>query len=192
MLKPILLLLLIGVVAAIKYLPWWASIGLIVGLGVAGVTFGKFLFKRLFMGMFFAKSGVLKGATARIHSITAAQPPKPDVDDDWDPDDFEFEEPRHWVSLDVSIDVPGNEDTPMEYYDPSELQLAPSDALPNDLDDDREVGQVYGVEIYQDGSWVTCEDKVSGSARFRLLVAAVNGVDAFKLKYYFEILGNRA
>ena len=55
--------------------------------------------------------------------------------------------------------------------------------------EEEDVGAVYGVEVFQDGNWVTLDgEKLSGSQRLRLLVAAISGVDQFKIRYYFEIL----
>ena len=184
----IALALLAGIVLAIKLLPWWASLGLIVGGGALALAVGKRLVMSFFMGAFKAKSAVLKGASARVHAITPAEPWKPDDEEDDDP--FELEEPRHWVHFDLEVIVPENPETPMNFWDPSELALVGENADPDDFEADEAVGDVYGVEVMQNGAWVALDEKVSGSQRLRLHVAARPGVDRFRIRYYFELLAN--
>ena len=179
---------LAGIVYAIKSLPWWAGVGLIVLLVVGGLKFGAALITQFFMGAFKAKSAVLAGASARIHSIEPAPPFKPEDDDDEDL--MSFEEPRHWVFIDLDVEVKDNPDTPMSFWSPDELSLVSESAVAGDIESDDEVGDVFGVEMMENGNWVTVEDKVAGSQRLRLHVAARDGIDRFRLRYYFELLKN--
>ena len=189
----IALVVLAGLIGAIKLLPWWASLGLIVGTGMLAVTLGKRWIKNIFLGAFKAKSAVLAGASARMISIMPAEPPKPDFgEDDEDNEPFEVDWPHRWFHLDFEIQVAESTPTPMGFWDPSELSIVSEDAKPGDVlaEEDNEVGCVAGVEIFEHGAWRSLEEKVAGSQRIRLHVALKNGVDRFRLRYYFEILKN--
>lgn len=187
----ILVAVAVGLGAAIRYLPWWASTALIVATPLVAWALFKRFVSSFFLGAFKAKSAVLAGASARVLSIEAAPPYKPE-----DPDDEAFfeeiEAPHHWVYLEVDVRVPENPGTPMNFWDPSELSLVSENADPDDFEADEPVGELFGVEVLEDGAWVTLEDKVSGSQRLRLHAAAHDGVDRFRLRYYFELLHNAA
>lgn len=187
--KLILVAALVAIGAAVKLLPWWAGLLLLVGGGLGVVLLGKKLFTQFFLGAFKAKSAVLEGARARVRGITPAEPYKPDDLDEED-DLFDFEEPMHWVYVDLDVEVADNPATPMNYWAPDELSFVTEDAVADDFESDEEVGTVYGVEAFENGAWVTVEDKVAGSQRLRLHVAAKSGVDRFRIRYYFELLEN--
>lgn len=212
-----------AVIAAFKFLPWWAGVGLVVGLVLGAKWLVKTLFGRFFMGLFEMKSQVLRGASARVHGISEAPEPKRDLDDldaeDLDDADELEATPRAWRYVDVTIEVPGSPDggAPIEpailsddeveedeegadecgmhYWEPEELMIVRPDAKPGKAglldDDDDEIGEVDSADIWQDGAWVPLEgQKVRGTQRVRLHVGVEPGCDAFKLRYYFEILKN--
>ena len=204
--KLIALGVLAAVVAALKVVPWWAGVGLVVALGASA----KFLIGRVFrnaaLGLFETKSAVLRGASARLHAITEAPEPKPDFGDDFDfegDDDGDALEalPRVWRYVDVTVEVPehdGSSDCAMAMtmWEPDELMIVDPSARSGKAKDlegfDDEVGDVHQVHVMQGGNWVPLEgDKVVGSQRLRLHVGVKPGVDGFKLRYYFEVLRNR-
>lgn len=79
--------------------------------------------------------------------------------------------------------------TPFRLWDPHERRLAPVNAKPGtDFDDEEEPGTIAGVELYENGGWITAEGKLEGSHRIRLHAGMKAGVQYFKLWYYFEIL----
>lgn len=186
----ILLAVIVGLAAAIRYLPWWASTGLLIATPVLGWMLFKRFVTQFFMGAFKAKSAVLNGASARVLSIEPAPPHKPDDEEDAEDLLADLEQPHHWVYIDVQVDVADNPDTPMNYWEPEDLAVVSEEAQGGDLDADDEVGQVFAVEVMDGGSWVMLDGKVAGSQRLRLHVAAREGVDRFRLRYYFEILKN--
>jgi hypothetical protein len=191
---PLLVLLLAAVVAALKLLPWWAGVALVVGLGLTLKLGAGRLLRRILIGAFQAKSAALKGAWATLHGARRAEPPKPDADTDEPAEEGESKEPLAWVHLDMTIHVPeGNAGkTPFQFWDPHELRLAPVDAKPGpDFEDEAELGSIAGAEVLQNGSWVTVDGKLAGTQRLRLHAGLRPGVDAFKLRYYFEILSDR-
>lgn len=179
---------IVGLAAAIRYLPWWASTALVVATPIVGWMLVKRFAMQFFLGAFKAKSAVLAGATARIHSIEAAPPFKPDDDDDMDDLFEDIEQPFHWVYVDLDITVAERTDSPMSFWEPDDLALVAENADPNDFESDDEVGQVYGAEVMENGAWVTVDGKLAGSQRVRLHVAAYDGVDRFRIRYYFELL----
>ena len=205
-----------ALVAAFKLLPWWAGVGLLVGLGLGAKFLAGRLFERFAMGMFKAKSSALAGASATLHGIQLAQAPKVesyDDDEDWEDDEVEMA-PRVYRYLDVTITPKGSEglgtrisedsDEDIEeiqnscagftMWDPDELILVKPDAQEGlDEDSEEEIGSIVDVALYEDGNWIPYEgNKLFGSHRVRLHVAVDEGHDQFKLKYYFEILKNAA
>lgn len=189
MLRLVLLLLVAGMAAAIHFLPWWAGAGLLLAVPVLG----WFAFKRaasgLLMGAFKAKSAVLKGAKARIHSISPAPPFKPEGEAE-EAMAGGLEDPHHWVYIDLDVLAPEVSDSPMDYWDASELAIVGEHAKPDDYEADEAVGQVYGVERLDGQHWVRVEEKLAGSQRLRLHVSARAGIDRFHIRYYFELLKN--
>jgi hypothetical protein len=98
------------------------------------------------------------------------------------------------VHIDVTIHVPdGNAGkTPFRLWDATELSLVPVDAVAGPpKDDEGNLGAIAGVERYDDGRWVTLDEKLEGSQRIRLHTGVKVGVEHFKLRYYFEIIVNR-
>jgi hypothetical protein len=192
------ILVLAAVAAVVKVLPWWGSVAVLVGLGLAAKLFaGRFLM-RILLGAFKAKSAALSGADATLHGITAAQPPKSDADGDAADvraEELELHGPVRWVHIDLTVHVPDDNGgkTPFRLWDPHELQIVPVDAKPGtDVPTDETVGTIAAVEVYDGGSWVTAEGKLEGSQRIRLHAGVQRDVQYFKLRYYFEILENRA
>lgn len=158
--------LLIGVVAAFKLLPWWASVGVVVGALMLGRFLVGKLFKNVIVGLLGAKSAVLKGASVRLHGIWDA--PEPKHDEDWEDDEEDLEAgPRCYRYVDLTI-TPAGSDGPS-----------------------RRVSDIHAVAVYEDGQWLPLEGaKLMGSQRIRLHVGVISGQDQFKVQYYFEILKN--
>ena len=186
----ILLLVVVGLVAAVRYLPWWASLALVVATPMLGWFVVKRALLGLVMGAFKAKSAVLAGARARIHSIRPAPPFKPEGDEDGDAVADGLEQPHHWVYVDLDVIAPERAETPMSHWDPSELAIVGENADPDDHEPDDTVGRIHGVERMEQGAWVRVDEKLSGSHRLRLHVSARSGVDRFRIRYYFELLKN--
>jgi hypothetical protein len=190
-LVPILVLAALG--AMVGFLPWWATVAIVV-VGVWAVKrFAGTLLEKLLLGAFRAKSAALAGADATLHGITRTEPPKPDPDAADDSAELESG-PLRWVHVDLTLNVPeGNGGkTPFRLWEPGELRLAPIDAKPGpDFDDEAEIGTIAGIELWDAGHWVTLEGKLEGSHRIRLHAGVKPGVDYFKLRYYFEIIENR-
>ena len=189
----VLLLVLAAVIAVVKFLPWWGSLALLVGLGLAVKFFAWRFIERLMMGAFKAKGAALAGADAILHGITRAEPPKRDPEDEGDPDEIE-QGPLRWVHIDVTIHVPADNSgkTPFRMWDPHELGLAPVTAVSGPPPEDEEdLGRIAGAERYDAGHWVTLEESLEGTQRIRLHAGVKPGVEFFKLRYYFEIIENR-
>lgn len=201
-------LLALGVVAAVvavfQLLPWWAGVGLVAALAVSAKFLLGSVFERLFVGMFEAKSSALRGATARLHAITPAPPPKRDLDDEFDELELAGENeveptPFSWRYIDVTVELPlpkaNAADCGMTMWEPGELMIVEPHAVSGkarDLDGfDDDLGEVHSVDVMQGGNWVALDgDKVFGSQRLRLHVGVKPGADEFKLRYYFEVLRN--
>src|SRR5215471_14095153 len=75
----LLVLLIAGPIIAAHFLPWWGTLVLIV-LELAFLIFAvprliKWGFKAVLIGVFKAKSAVLKGATAEVHAVRLVPAP---------------------------------------------------------------------------------------------------------------------
>jgi hypothetical protein len=190
-LVPILVLAALG--AMVAYLPWWATLAIVVVGAWAVKKFAWKLVEKLMIGAFRAKSAALAGADATLHGITRAEPPKSDPDSTEDSNELESG-PLRWVHVDLTMNVPEDNGgkTPFRLWEPGELRLAPIDAKPGpDFADEEEVGTIAGIELWDAGHWVTLDEKLQGSQRIRLHAGVKPGVDYFKLRYYFEIIENR-
>ncbi len=186
---------LIAGIAVFKLLPWWGSLAVLACVGLAVKLLAGRVVKGLFLGAFRAKGAALAGA-ATLHGITRAEPAKPDSDQaDGDAGEPEPHGPLRWVHIDLTVHVPdaNGGKTPFRLWDAHELGIVPVDTKPGiPADDEEELGTIAGVEVYEDGRWVTLEGKLEGSHRIRLHAGVRPSVEHFKLRYYFEILENRA
>jgi hypothetical protein len=190
----VLLFLVAALIAALKLLPWWAGVALVVGLALTLKLAAGRLLKGILIGAFRAKSAALKGAWATLHGAARAEPPKPDADGEVDLEEGESQGPLGWVHLDMTVHVPEDnaQKTPFQLWDPHELILVPVDARPGpDFEDEQKLGRIAGVEVMENGNWVTVEGKLAGTQRVRIHAGMKAGVDTFKLRYYFEILSDR-
>ena len=176
-----LALLVVGVVSAIRLLPWWA-----LALGfVSLVAVGKFLIKRLVKSLmlmpFRAKGAVLKGASAQVDSISRA--------------DASGDKSNQYVA-EVTI-TPRATEGPFRLWEPGELRLVRPESVPRphsdepDPDEEDSACAITRVEIAEDGQWKDDEGmKYGGAQRLRLHLTAQHGVHKLKFRYYFEEFGN--
>ena len=71
----LLLLVLIGAIAAVALLPWKVSLGLFVGLVLLAWFTAPRLLRRALVAPFKAKSAVLAGARMELHGVSAEEAP---------------------------------------------------------------------------------------------------------------------
>ena len=196
----LLIMLVVAMIIAIKYLPWWGSVLLFAGLILAARYGGGWLIKRLFMIPFKMKGAVLKGAEIQIHSVVPAQAPAKrestpsdaDAQDDNDDEDVSDEEddktPRRYYSLDVTI-TPAPSQGKFQFWEPTELLLVHPSAA-NDIDTDDNSCVISNVEVEEDGEFRSDGEKYPGPRRLRLLLGVKEGVRELRFRYYFEAFGN--
>lgn len=127
MLRWKLLLLAIAILAvlAVKYLPWYALVGLILLFAVSARFLAGKLLRRLFSLPFRAKGAVLKNATATVHSVKSVPaPPAADSVNDDDEDSIESGKRRDYFLIEVTISpaVPDNPG-PFQHWEVGELSL---------------------------------------------------------------------
>src|SRR5262245_17003694 len=72
-----LLLVLILIILAFKFLPWYVLVGLAVVLVFGAPLVGRWLLYRLFLLPFKAKGAVLHQAAVTVHALDPAVPPAP-------------------------------------------------------------------------------------------------------------------
>lgn len=197
MLRLIFILLVVGVVLAVKFLPWYVSLG-VFALFVFSL---KFLIRQAFMLPFKAKSAVLKGVDVTIHSIMPTQkPPRPkpsaeETKEDEEegippPDDDADEIPYHYYAVDLTL-APKPATGAFNHWDPSELLLSEPGSKPDDLGGD-DLGSLERIERYENGAFVADDngDKLQGTQRLRLTYGVRPEVKRATLRYYFNLFGD--
>ena len=178
--------LVVGAVAAVKLLGWWAVPLLFAGL--IGLAWGakKLAGRALeaaFKMPFKAKGAVLRGASVRVHAVTPGEPPARSDDDDEEPAGE-----RRWVWLDVTV-TPGPPTGKFTAWEPGELRLVGPDAKADDPDDEREWGP-SAIEVWEEGAFVPDEGyKYQGERRLRMLFGVPPEPGAVQFRYYFELFG---
>src|SRR5262245_51165630 len=76
-LRWVLLLVLILLILAFKFLPWYVLVGLAVLLVFGAPLVGRWLLYRLFLLPFKAKGAVLHGAAVTVHALDPVSAPAP-------------------------------------------------------------------------------------------------------------------
>ncbi len=185
--KILIVLFIVGFVLIVKFLPWWASVGMIIA-GLVGLVWGgKFLFKRFFMGAFGAKGKVLAGADVTVHQIRPANPPT--VEEEEEEEEFDRSQ-FDWYYLDVTI-TPGPSSGKFTHWEPGEMCLVGLDAKPEELEDEEhEVALISGCKVFTDGEFREYEgEKYPGPQRVEYHVGVKPGVGPLQFRYYFELFG---
>jgi hypothetical protein len=183
--KILIVIFIVGFVLIVKFLPWWASVGIIIA-GLAGIVWGgKFLFKRFFMGAFGAKGKVLAGADVTVHQIRPASPPTVEEEEE-----EEFDRSHDWYYLDVTI-TPGPSSGKFTHWEPGEMCLVGLDAKPEELEDEEhEVALISGCKVFADGEFREYEgEKYPGPQRIEYHVGVKPEVGPLQFRYYFELFG---
>gem|GEM_PF-1100087 len=186
----VLLVFLVGFIVMVKFLPWWASVAIVIVAGGLTWFLGKYLLKRLFIAPFRMKGKALAGAEAIVHGITAAELPSVDEEE---PDAVSERDSLNWYYLDVTI-TPKDQSEGFTYWEPGELALVRMDANPEEIEEDTQsAAQIHDYRIFSDGSFR--EDEIykhPGAQRLQLHVGVKPGETQLQFRYYFELFGNVA
>jgi hypothetical protein len=212
------ILLIVLVVLALKFLPWYVLVGLAV-LFVLSVKFlGKALLLWLFSLPFRAKGAVLHGATASVHTLERVDEPPPEratADEDDVSNSEERPELRDYFRLEVTVS-PKPSGGPFHYWEIGELSLVHPDfnlmggrheelagvceirqcevqvnelLVKGDADEAPEADSEFG-ESYRLGEFIPDRGfKLPGPQRLRLLLAIKPGTRRLAFQYYFEKFG---
>src|SRR4051812_30111151 len=168
MIRLIVLLVLVSIVLAVRFLPAWAVVLYILALGSLPVVFSKWMGERL-VKMFFKvpfkmKGAVLRGATAVVHSVESIAPAT-SANGDAQPAPEAGSPPLDYYLVDVTI-RPRLPTGRFKHWEPGELMLVSRDAKA-DLDGDVD-SSTGGVEVFQDGNFGPDEGyKYFGEQRLR-------------------------
>src|SRR5262245_2547601 len=186
-------LVVVGVVAIIKYLPWWVSVALFAVFVATAKYSIRPLLTQLFLLPFKAKGAVLRGATVQVHSVRSVPPPPPSSDpsENETPKDDSEAGPRYFYEVDLTV-TPKASDGPFQLWGPGELQLVGLKGKPVcDSDDEAEtLCSVKNLEVQQEGRFQSDEGmKFPGQQRLKLLAAVRPGVSQLQCRYYFELFG---
>jgi len=187
--KQILLLVMVAIVvgvgAAVKYLPWWGSVLMFLGLLLVAKFVIKHLLKKLFVLPFKMKGAVLRNATAQIHSITMVDRPAAE-----DANTGDSSVTRHYYQLDVTI-VPQEATGKFTLWEPGDLTLTrPESGIGVDDETDDGTCTVHNLQVEEEGQFKPYEGmKYPGPQRLRMTLGVQEGVTALKFRYYFEAFG---
>jgi hypothetical protein len=201
-LRWILLIVLILLILAFKFLPWYVLVGLAVALVVGAPLVGRWLLFRLLMTPFRAKGAVLRGATVTVRAFEPARGPTPaerralayERQDDEDEGfrNGEREEspiPRRYYRLVVTI-TPRPKVGGFQHWEPGELRLVLPWTRPMKADADGAC-KVEEVEIEENGVFQKDEGfKLHGEQTLRLRLGVRPGVERLVFQYYFEKFGD--
>jgi len=197
MVRLVLVLLLVSVIAAVKFLPWWSVLAGALVLALLVKFLGGRLLRWVLVSPFRAKSAVLKDAEVLVHAVTPAPrfESKMSADDDNDGESRADTIPdAQFAAIEFTI-TPRTPEGPFAAWEAGSLELVRSDAAPVDpYSDDAatpsEDAVVHSIEWLDGEAFADASDmKFVGPARLRLRVALRPGIRAFKLRYYFEDLG---
>jgi hypothetical protein len=193
----ILIVLIILAVLAIKYLPWWALIILLVGGGLGLQWAVKYGLKQAFLLPFKVKGQVLKGATAQVHNVQPTNMPTVKQSADSHPGEIADRRARYhqlkWYTVDVSI-APQQTQSAVAFpaWEPIDLVLVTPGKKVKSLETlaEEEVSTIHDYEIYQsDRFQFDNEGKHLGSQRLKFLVGIEPNVTTLQFRYYLELFG---
>jgi len=192
-LKPVRLLILIGLVAGmyLGYVPYWLGGGLIgfyfiMKYIVIGLI-GKWLMLKIFTAPFKMKGKALQGATCQLNGHEWTE--KPATTEGGSEDEEVPTVPLRYVWLDVSI-MPQERTQGFTHWEPGELALAPASLKYTGLDDMEKCFTVQDIKLVVDGQEMPEEGmKYHGPQRLKMLFGVPLDQDSFKFVYYFEQFG---
>lgn len=185
-----------AIFAIVKFIPspWsWILLAAIPVLGVMAIWFGgKLAVRAIAGGLFGAKSGVLKDATAKIISVKpAAAPAKAEDSEEENTEDKR----KKFFTVEATI-TPQPGSSPMQMWDTDDLTIVPFDAKKlsmwsNNSDDADGVCEIRKTEVRVDGAFVEPDGpKFGGEQTLRLLIAVTHAPARLKFRYYFEDFGD--
>jgi hypothetical protein len=173
-------------VFAIKFLPWWASLSLLL-VGVLAVRWGvQHLLRRIFIIPFRMKGKVLADALVDVHSIEPAPIPMVESDEE----DSNYQQ-LAWHYVDLTI-TPTQQTGGFTAWEPSELILVPPNAKAEDIESgyDSEICTIHDFKVYADDQFAEDEyGKYEGAQRLQLHLGVQPNTHQLKFRYYFELFG---
>jgi len=194
----VFLLLIVGVVLAIKYLPWWAIVGGFLLLIVLGKLFTGRIIEAAFKMPFKAKGAVLRGATTEIHSLNAIprpadRPASTEEGQEAEADDSSssYAPNCRFYALELTITPAERDGGAFQLWAPGELCLVSPNAKPDDTDEDGDLCTIRRVEVADErGEFAEDEGmKYGGPQRLRLTLAASPEARDLQFRYYLELFG---
>jgi hypothetical protein len=192
----LIIIVTIIVILAIKYLPWWALIMVIVGGALAakwGVQYGM---KQLLLLPFKAKGQVLKGANLQVHNVQPIAMPTLVRNADTHEGEFADTRARYhqlkWYSVDVSILPTPQDKAAFPAWEPGEMVLVPPGQKIIDLESlgKVEAATIHDYQIFQDDRFTIDHDgKHLGSQRVKFTVGVQPEHQILQFRYYLELFG---
>ncbi|BDM83890.1 hypothetical protein [Acaryochloris marina] len=189
-----LIILTALLVIAIKFLPWWGSILLLVGIAFAIRFGGGYLFKRMLLIPFKVKGKALSNAEVEVHSVTLASEPIREATSEEDEEYLREERLEDqqlvWYFFDLTI-TPQPKSEGFIYWEPGEIIFARMDTKPHQLDEDDSVSKLHDYKIFEGETFQEDEDcKYQGPLRLKFHAGLQPHLKEVQLRYYFELFGN--
>lgn len=195
------LLVLILIILAFKFLPWYVLVGLAVLLVFGAPLLGRWLLYRLFLLPFKAKGAVLRRAAVTLHALDPAARPAPaetaqlcyqpheggEAGGGADEQPTERPVTRNYYQMVVTI-APRPKVGGFQHWEPGELRLSLPQTRP--LKDEDDACTIEDVAIEEGGVFRPDEGfKLHGEQKLRLLLGVRPGVERLVFQYYFEKFG---
>jgi hypothetical protein len=207
------LLLLVGLVLAIVYLPpwvWLAVAAVVVLAPLATWLFVRWKVRRflreleaetppcmppLFAALFKLKGSVLRKARVTVHAVEPVEAPPPPLEPAAGTEEGQEGEvitagpPRDYYLVDMTVQ-PTRRGLAFQRWQPGELALTTPDSGWQDADD---ACEVLNVQVEHEGVFGPESDyRYVGPQRLRLLVGVRPGVSRLAFRYYTERFGEVA
>jgi hypothetical protein len=192
----ILVALVVIAILAIKYLPWWALILILVG-GALLLRWGaKVAVKQAFLLPFKAKGKVLQGAQVQVHQVQSVGIPVLFRDADLGEAEYADRRSRYhqlkWYSVDVSILPKAQGQVPFPAWEPGEMLLVPPGSRVTDLESlsQMESAEIHDYALYRNNDFAPDhEGKHLGAQRIKYIVGIEPEVKQLQFRYYLERFG---
>jgi hypothetical protein len=180
-----------GAMWAVRNLPWWALLALLVALIFVAKFAVKKLLKQLFLMPFKMKGAVLHGATAEIHSVRPADAPTR-IDGD---SESKEAAPRRYFTLEVTVQ-PKESTGKFSHWEPGELRLTRPEhhvSTGEEASAEDDSCEISELQYEEDGAFKADEGfKFAGPKRLKMTIGVRQGVSRLKFDYYFEEFGDVA
>jgi hypothetical protein len=200
----LLLVIVVALIAAVKYLPWWALLSIVAVLGITWKYIGAIIVWFWMRRVGKVMAGAMEGATFELHALRAVPPPSaeqlkkyeeeserdaPKHDDELGEDEDPIEampdeppEARHWYEMEITV-TPAIAGDEAGGWDPDALMLLPEGTPRGEIAETIYIAHVELIEPDRTAPrlWRTCFE----ACRLRFLLGVRPGTKRMVFRYMF-------